>query len=114
MLGSGEPPAVASATFRKRVSRAYARLRLLPVRREDHDGGGAGGKSVRVRARAHVPERARRLAVSCSSQNAAARRILEKAGLRQEGEFVKSWFDGREWVNVLWYALLKEERDARA
>ena len=57
---------------------------------------------------------ARRLAVSCSSQNAAARRILEKAGLRQEGEFVKSWFDGREWVNVLWYALLKEERDARA
>jgi RNA polymerase sigma-70 factor (ECF subfamily) len=28
-LGEGERPALASATFRKRVSRAYARLRLL-------------------------------------------------------------------------------------
>jgi len=53
---------------------------------------------------------ARRVAVSCPSQNAAARRMLEKAGFRPEGEFVKSWFDGKEWVNIAWYALLKEER----
>jgi RimJ/RimL family protein N-acetyltransferase/predicted RNA-binding Zn-ribbon protein involved in translation (DUF1610 family) len=52
----------------------------------------------------------RRIAVSCSSQNAAALATLEKAGLRREGEFVKSWFDGKEWINVSWYALLKEER----
>lgn len=57
---------------------------------------------------------ARRVAVSCPSPNAAARGLLEKAGLRAEGEFVKSMFDGHEWVNVKWYALLKEERDARA
>jgi RimJ/RimL family protein N-acetyltransferase len=57
---------------------------------------------------------ARRLAVSCPSPNAAARGLLAKAGLRQEGEFVQSWFDGNAWVNVLWYALLKEERAARA
>jgi RimJ/RimL family protein N-acetyltransferase len=56
---------------------------------------------------------ARRVAVSSPSQNVAARRILEKAGLRQEGEFVKSMFDGNEWVNVSWYALLKEERASR-
>jgi RimJ/RimL family protein N-acetyltransferase len=54
--------------------------------------------------------RAQRIAVSCPSQDAAARRLLEKAGLRQEGEFVKSWFDGSAWVNVSWYAMLKEER----
>jgi RimJ/RimL family protein N-acetyltransferase len=57
---------------------------------------------------------ARRLAVSCASPNAAARGLLEKTGLRQEGEFVKSWFDGDAWVNVSWYALLKEERSPRA
>jgi RimJ/RimL family protein N-acetyltransferase len=57
---------------------------------------------------------ARRLAVSCASPDAAARGLLEKAGLRQEGEFVKSWFDGKAWVNVVWYAVLKEERAARA
>jgi RimJ/RimL family protein N-acetyltransferase len=56
---------------------------------------------------------ARRLAVSCPSPNAAARRLLEKTGLRHEGEFVKSWFDGSAWVNVSWYALLTEERPPR-
>ena len=56
---------------------------------------------------------ARRLAVSCASPNAAARGLLEKAGLRKEGEFIQSWFDGNTWVNVSWYALLKEERAPR-
>jgi RimJ/RimL family protein N-acetyltransferase len=53
---------------------------------------------------------ARRVAVSCPSPNAAGCGMLEKAGLRKEGEFVKSWFDGKEWVNMTWYAMLKEER----
>jgi RimJ/RimL family protein N-acetyltransferase len=57
---------------------------------------------------------ARRVAVWCSGQNAASRGMLEKAGMRKEGVFVKSWFDGNEWVNVLWYAMLKEERASRA
>jgi RimJ/RimL family protein N-acetyltransferase len=48
------------------------------------------------------------------AQTPAARGLLEKAGLRQEGEFVKSWFDGHAWVNVSWFALLKEERAPRA
>jgi len=55
---------------------------------------------------------ARRVAVSSPSQNAASCGMLEKAGLRREGEFVKSWFDGHEWVNMAWYAMLKEERAA--
>ncbi|HEV7925416.1 MAG TPA: GNAT family protein, partial [Verrucomicrobiae bacterium] len=57
---------------------------------------------------------ARRLAVSSATTNTAASGMLAKAGLRKEGEFVKSWFDGKDWVNVSWYALLKEERAARA
>jgi hypothetical protein len=36
--------------------------------------------------------------------------MLEKTGLRKEGEFVKSRFDGKEWITISYYALLKEER----
>ena len=36
-------------------------------------------------------------------------RLLEKAGLRREGEFVKSrWLHG-EWTSMVWYAMLEEE-----
>jgi RimJ/RimL family protein N-acetyltransferase len=52
----------------------------------------------------------RRVSVSCPSQNAAGCRMLDKAGMRREGEFIKSWNDGHEWVNLSWYAMLKEER----
>jgi len=53
---------------------------------------------------------ARRISVHCASQEDAACRMLEKAGLRKEGEFVKSRFDGKEWITISYYALLKEER----
>jgi RimJ/RimL family protein N-acetyltransferase len=50
-----------------------------------------------------------RLTGWCDSRNTAASRLLEKAGLRREGEFVKNrWVHG-EWVNSLWYATLEEE-----
>jgi ribosomal-protein-alanine N-acetyltransferase len=52
----------------------------------------------------------RRVSVSCLGQNAAARRMLEKAGMRHEGEFIKSWYDGHDWVDMSGYAMLKEER----
>ena len=50
-----------------------------------------------------------RVAGWCDSRNTAACRLLEQAGLRREGEFVKSrWVHG-EWANSLWYAVLGEE-----
>ena len=50
-----------------------------------------------------------RVAGWCDSRNAAACRLLEKAGLRREGEFVKNrWVHG-EWTNSIWYAALDEE-----
>ncbi len=57
---------------------------------------------------------ARRVSVSCPSADTAARGLLKKAGLRQEGELIKAWFDGEAWVNLSLYALLKEERPAKA
>jgi ribosomal-protein-alanine N-acetyltransferase len=57
---------------------------------------------------------ARRVSVSCPSADTGARRLLEKLGLRQEGELVKAWFNGEVWVNLSLYALLKEERPASA
>jgi Acetyltransferases, including N-acetylases of ribosomal proteins len=50
-----------------------------------------------------------RAAASCDNKNTAACRLLEKAGLKREGEFVKdTWSDG-EWLNTVWYALLEED-----
>jgi len=50
-----------------------------------------------------------RVAAWCDSRNTAGCRLLEKAGLRREGEFLKdTWLDG-EWLNSVWYALLEEE-----
>ena len=50
-----------------------------------------------------------RVAGWCDSRNVAACRLLEKAGLRREGEFLKNrWVHG-EWTNSVWYAVLEEE-----
>jgi RimJ/RimL family protein N-acetyltransferase len=50
-----------------------------------------------------------RVAGWCDSRNTAACRLLEKAGLRREGEFLKNrWIHG-EWTNSIWYAALAEE-----
>jgi RimJ/RimL family protein N-acetyltransferase len=50
-----------------------------------------------------------RVAGWCDSRNVPACRLLEKLGLRREGEFVKNrWVHG-EWTNSIWYAALEEE-----
>ena len=50
-----------------------------------------------------------RVAGWCDSRNAAACRLLEKARLRREGEFLKNrWVHGA-WTNSIWYAALGEE-----
>jgi RimJ/RimL family protein N-acetyltransferase len=50
-----------------------------------------------------------RVAGWCDIRNAAACRLLEKVGLRREGEFLKNrWVQG-EWTNSVWYAALQEE-----
>ncbi len=50
-----------------------------------------------------------RVAGWCDSRNVAACRLLEKIGLRREGEFLKNrWLHG-EWATSVWYAALAEE-----
>jgi RimJ/RimL family protein N-acetyltransferase len=53
--------------------------------------------------------RLHRVAAWSDSRNVAGCRLLEKAGLRREGEFVKSRWVHSEWANSIWYALLEEE-----
>jgi aminoglycoside 6'-N-acetyltransferase len=50
-----------------------------------------------------------RVAADCDRRNVAALRVLEKAGLRREGEFLKSHFVHGEWIDTLWYAMLGDE-----
>ena len=50
-----------------------------------------------------------RVAGWCDSRNIAGCRLLEKVGLRREGEFVKNRWRHGEWTNSVWYAALAEE-----
>ena len=50
-----------------------------------------------------------RVSASCHSENAAARRMLEKAGMRLEGEFRQSWFLKGGWASITYYAILDSE-----
>jgi ribosomal-protein-alanine N-acetyltransferase len=51
-----------------------------------------------------------RVEATCESTNAGACRLLQKAGLRREGEFVKDHKGaGGEWANTASYAILREE-----
>jgi RimJ/RimL family protein N-acetyltransferase len=53
--------------------------------------------------------RLHRVTATCDSRNSAAVKLLEKAGLRREGEFVKDNLLHGEWTNTLCYATLREE-----
>lgn len=50
-----------------------------------------------------------RASATCDARNVAGQRLLEKAGLRREGELVKNKFADGQWVNTLIYAILAEE-----
>ena len=58
--------------------------------------------------------RSHRIVAECHSLNQPARAMLEKAGLRREGEGRKALFQKGEWVDVCWYAMLKTEYDAQS
>lgn len=55
--------------------------------------------------------RLHRVFATCDSRNTAAVRLLEKLGLRREGEFIKDSQIHGEWTNTLWYAALGEDYD---
>jgi MtfA peptidase len=57
--------------------------------------------------------RVRRVIAECDVRNLAARRLLLKAGLRQESECIQDRFLKGEWVSTLGFALLKQEYDSQ-
>ena len=54
-----------------------------------------------------------RVAVSCDTRNMAARRMIEKAGLRQEGEFREDFRRKETWISTAYYAILSSEHMAQ-
>ena len=57
--------------------------------------------------------RIRRVIAECDSRNTPARRLLLKAGLRQECECTQDRFVKGAWVNTVGFALLKQEYEVR-
>jgi RimJ/RimL family protein N-acetyltransferase len=53
--------------------------------------------------------RTRRIVAECDSRNLAARKLLSKAGMRQESECIQDRVANREWVDTVGFALLKRE-----
>jgi Mlc titration factor MtfA (ptsG expression regulator)/RimJ/RimL family protein N-acetyltransferase len=56
---------------------------------------------------------ARRVVAECDARNAPARRLLLRAGLRQESECIQDRFVKGEWVNTVGFALLRQEYDTQ-
>jgi RimJ/RimL family protein N-acetyltransferase len=50
-----------------------------------------------------------RVTAACDSRNVAACRLLERAGMRREGEFLKDHFADGAWFNTVSYAVLSED-----
>ncbi len=50
-----------------------------------------------------------RVTANCDSRNSAALKLLDRAGLRREGEFVQDSLLHGEWINTVCYAALREE-----
>lgn len=50
-----------------------------------------------------------RIVAYCDAENAASRRLLEKAGMRLESQFVKDRLRNGEWQDGLGFALLRDE-----
>ena len=50
-----------------------------------------------------------RVITSFDSRNVPARRLLEKARMRREGEFLKDRFPNGEWADTVWMAMLSDE-----
>lgn len=53
--------------------------------------------------------RARRVIAECDARNLPGRRLLLKAGMRQESESIQDRFSKGEWVNTIGFALLGHE-----
>lgn len=50
-----------------------------------------------------------RVIAKCGSSNSEGCRMLEAAGMRREGEFVKNYYGDGEWLGTVWFAMLDEE-----
>ncbi len=50
-----------------------------------------------------------RVFARCDSRNVAAAKLLDKVGMRREGEFIKDTLGLEGWLSTLWYAALEEE-----
>ena len=53
--------------------------------------------------------RKHRVIASVDPENAASIRLLERVGMRKEGHFIKSIWNGKGWADDITYAILEED-----
>jgi RimJ/RimL family protein N-acetyltransferase len=81
--------------------------------RRYHGQGYAGEAVERLLAHLLGERRLHRVRANCDVENTASARLLERVGMRREAHLVESlWFKGH-WASEYWYAILREEWEAR-
>jgi RimJ/RimL family protein N-acetyltransferase len=81
----------------------------IVVNRAFHNQG-YGAETVRgILAFAFEEANLRRVVAICDSRNVAGLKILDKAGMRREGEFIENRTIRDEWANTAYYAMLRRE-----
>ena len=83
---------------------------FLLIINPDHQRKGFGTETVRgILSFLFTGLPARRVIAVCDARNLSARRMLLKAGLRQESECIQDRLVNGEWVNSAGFALLRHE-----
>lgn len=54
-----------------------------------------------------------RVRANCDPQNIASIKLLERAGMRREGHLIKSLWFKNNWVDEMWFAILRDEWHSR-
>lgn len=80
----------------------------------DFRGQGYGAEIVRGVLEFALRElNLQRVVVGCDSRNAPGLKMLQKAGMRREGESLEAERIRDEWVNTVWFAKLRREHEGQ-
>ncbi|MEH2142446.1 GNAT family N-acetyltransferase [Nostoc sp.] len=63
---------------------------------------------LRTFQNSHIEHNLHRVRANCDQANIASTKLLERFGIRREGDVKSLWFKG-DWVDELWFAILRDE-----
>jgi RimJ/RimL family protein N-acetyltransferase len=110
----GEPGRVIGEVGLKWLSREHRQGEIGFVFNPDYQGRGLATEAAEVMLRLGFDDlNLHRIIGSCTAQNAASARLMERLGMRQEAHFIHDEIIKGGWAEELVYAILDDEWRAR-